>query len=129
MSVVLASPGSGAGQTTLQGAYDNSAGANPMIELSAAGGTLTIRDAPTPLADMFALQNNAGVDFFELDALTMDYGLNGNRGYLFELDPTGREGIVFLPDGRTQTTVALNTAALNWSSQVIANIPGGGPIG
>lgn len=119
----------GAGLTTLQGAYDNSGGANPMIQLALADGTLTIRDDATPLADMFALQNNAGTDFFDVDALTMNYGLTGNRGYSFVLDPTGREGIQFLPDGRAQTTVPLTTAAVQWSSLVVSNIPGGAPFG
>jgi hypothetical protein len=119
----------GAGLTTLQAAYDNSGGANPMIQLALADGTLTIRDDATPLADMFALQNNAGTDFFDVDALTMNYGLTGNRGYSFVLDPTGREGIQFLPDGRAQTTVPLTTAAVQWQSLVVSNIPGGAPFG
>ncbi len=55
MTVFIASPGSGAGQTTLQGAYDNSSGADPQIllnatptpisiEASVAGAVLEIRD-------------------------------------------------------------------------------------
>ena len=54
-STVIASPGSGAGQTTLQGAYDNSSGADPQIllngtptplsiEASVSGSILEIRD-------------------------------------------------------------------------------------
>lgn len=129
MTVVIGSPGSGAGQTTLQRAYENSGGVNPMIQLAIADGTLTIRDDATPLADMFALQNNAGTAFLRADATIFDYGLNGNRGYELQLDPTGREGIRFLPDGRTQTTTALVGAAITWDSLVIADIPGGAPFG
>lgn len=119
----------GAGLTTLQDAYDNSAGVNPMIELLAASGAFTIRDGVVPLADMFELQNNAGVDFFQLDATSMDYGLNGNREFEFLIDATGRGGIRFMPDGRTQTTVAAISAAITWDSLVISNVPGGAPFG
>lgn len=128
-AVILGDPGSGAGQTSLQRAYENSGGANPMIQLTVADGTLTIRDDSTPLADMFALQNNAGTAFLTADATVFDYGLAGNRGYEFNLDPTGRESIRFLPDGRTQTTTAVNTYMLQWDSLVIAAIPGGLPFG
>lgn len=119
-----------AGATSLQQAYENSGGANPMIQLALADGTLTIRDDATPLADMFALQNNAGVDFFDADAVEMNYGLTGNRGYSFALDPTGRESIRFLPDGRTQTTTASPGGfMMQWDSLVVADIPGGLPFG
>lgn len=129
MTTILGNPGSGAGQTSLQRAYENSGGANPMIQLSTVDGTFTIRDDATPLADMFALQNNGGTNFFAVDAAVMDYGLAGNRGYEFNLDPTGREGIRFLPDGRTQTTAAIVSAAIQWDSTVITDIPGGLPFG
>ena len=129
MTVVFGSPGSGAGQTSLQRAYDNSGGIDPMIQLALADGTLTIRDDATPLADMFALQNNAGVAFLTADAAIFDYGIRTNRGYEFQLDPTGREGINFLPDGRTQTTTAVQSSCIQWDSLVIADIPGGAPFG
>jgi hypothetical protein len=114
---------------TLQDAYDASGVAQPKIEVTAAGGPVSIRDAATPIASLFDIQTNAGVEFFEVDASTMAYGNTGNRGYLFRLDPTGREGIEFLPDGRTTTTTPLIPAALTWNSLAIQNIPGGAPFG
>ena len=129
MTVVFGNPGSGAGQTSLQRAYENSGGVDPMIQLAVADGTLTIRDDATPLADMFALQDNSGDAFLTADALIFDYGERGNRGYEFQLDPTGREGINFLPDGRTQTTTAVQSSCIQWDSLVIADIPGGLPFG
>lgn len=129
-STVLGLPGSGAGQTSLQRAYENSGGVNPMIQLDTSDGTLTIRDDATPLADMFELQNNAGVGFFDVDADVFEYGLDGNKGYSFALDPTGRESIRFLPDGRTQTTTASPGGfMMQWDSLVVADIPGGAPFG
>ncbi len=114
---------------TLQDAYDASGVAQPKIEVTAAGGPVSIRDAATPIASLFDIEDNAGVEFFEVDASTMAYGITTNRGYLFALDPTGRESIEFLPDGRTQTTTAINGSAITWSSLVVANIPGGAPFG
>jgi hypothetical protein len=108
----------------LKEAYDNGA----FILLTAAAGSLILRDAAVPIGDVFQLQDNAGVDFFVVAPTRVDIGAAGRR--LFEIidNPTGKGGLEYYPDGGIFTANNYH-AALQWSSVVTSNIPGGAPFG
>jgi hypothetical protein len=114
------------GVTTLQSAYD--ASADPEIVLAASPGSLTLRDAATPIGDVFNCESNAGVDFFNLDPLQMNFGPTARRAYEWNSTPTGKSGLRYLPDGGTITTAEV-AAGMWWDSTVTSNIPGGAPFG
>lgn len=112
---------------TLQSAYD--ASSDPEIVLSASPGSLTLRDAATPIGDVFNCETNGGVDFFNVDPDQFNFGIATNRTLEVNSDPTGRGGIRYMPDGRTVTTVPSQTYMVQWDSTIITNIPGGAPFG
>jgi hypothetical protein len=114
------------GLPNLQGVYDATNGV-PHISL-VAGQPLTIRDNATPIGDVFILETNAGVDFFNVNPGQLAFGTAGDRAIEVNLNPAGKGGIRYMPDGRTVTALTTQ-AALQWDSLVIQQIPGGAPFG
>jgi len=121
-------PLSSVGAVTLQTAYDNSGVAQPKIALVPATGPVTIRDAAAPIGDVFILENNAGVDFLNVDPLQMNFGVATQR--LFEATNIigGYGGFVFYPDDFTATSLVVQDA-FQWTSTLTSAVPGGAPLG
>ena len=114
------------GATTLQSAYD--ASTDPEIVLAASPGSLTLRDAATPIGDVFNCESNAGVDFFNIDPAQLNFGPAADRIVEVNDNPAGKGGIRYYPDGRAVTDLA-SQAMLQWDSVVTSTIPGGAPFG
>lgn len=116
----------GLGLPSMQGVYDASNGV-PHITL-AAGQPLTIRDNATPIGDVFVLEDNGGVDFFNVDPAQMNFGQTAQRLFSWNWTANAKGGALYLPDNYTATS-ATSQAALQWASTFTSNIPGGAPFG
>lgn len=133
------------GAVTMQSTYDRSGAAQPKVTVTAANGPVTFRDNATPIGTIFAVQNNAGDDVlsasatdvnvsfagaqvFDVSAAQIDVGIVGNRTIRIDVDPAGKGGINYMPDGRTITST-VTQAAMQWDSTVTTDIPGGGGLG
>lgn len=120
---------SGGGGTTLQDAYDNSGVAQPKILVTAADGPVTLRDAAAPIGDVFVIEDNAGVDFLNVDPAQLNFGPTAGRLFAFNQLSADYGGLTYLPDGKTRTSAAGTQAALQWSSLVVSSVAGGAPFG
>lgn len=94
-----------------------------------AGQPFTIRDNAAPIGNMVVLENGAGVGFFDIDPLEMNFGqtLTDRIWRAFDV-VDGYGGVEFYPDGRTRTDAGFNPAFI-WQSTVNSIVPGGGGIG
>lgn len=106
-STVLASPGSGAGQTTLQGAYDNSSGADPQILLN---------NTPTPIS----IQASVAGAILEVRDV-------GNANTIFEVD--GDPDLIVARAGITVEDAFTNGAATTYLTFADTFTTGGGYLG
>ena len=125
MTTVLGSPGSGAGQTTLQGAYDNSAGASPQILLDGVPTPISIQASVS--GAVIEIQDVAGNIIFEVDAdpdlivartgVTIeDAFLNGGSAASLILDDDFTTGGPFVGGGiQSLGTVNYNNAVFVWA--------------
>jgi hypothetical protein len=117
------------GLPNLQGVYNAGDGSLPTIQLDSTRGALVIQDALTPIGDLLVLRDGGGSVFQTADPSTWDFGGAGNRQIAIDNDPADKGGITYLPDGRTLTSNALPHTALQWTSVVTSNVPGGAPFG
>ena len=125
---IIVSVAGGLTSVDLQTAYNTSAGA-PQIIVTAAK-PFSVRDNATPIGALLDLQDNAGLSFFNVAPnLANLLGAPTRRGFEIVNQATGRAGIRFLPDDRTQTVIPIPNYALQWDSIFTSNIPGGGGIG
>lgn len=107
MSVILGNPGSGAGQTTLQGAYDNSMGADPQILLD---------NVPTPIS-IEAAVSGAVLEIRDV----------GNNSIMFEVDAD--PDLIVARTGITVEDAFLNGAATSYLTFADTFTTGGGYLG
>lgn len=112
---------------SLQQVYDES-GAAPHITVDGTNGPLTVQDNATPIGDIFRVRDNSSDPVFALSPTNMNFGPSARRTLQVIDDPTSRGGVVFFPDGLTQTTAISITGFLDWTSTITSNIAGGGGI-
>ena len=119
------------GSSTMQDTYDATGVTQPKIEVIAANGAITFRDAAVSIGDIFILEDNAGVDFFNVAETVFQFGETPQRLFSFlniaGVDP-GYGGITFYPDDFTRTNL-VDGPAIQWLSTLTSSRPGGGGIG
>jgi hypothetical protein len=116
------------GLPDLQGVYDHSTPGGPHIVLDPTVGHFCIRDAPTPIGDLFRVEDGIGTHIFTVDPAAVDFGPLTRRAYSMVNDPTGKPYFDWMPDGATLTS-ATGGACIQWTSTVTSNVPGGAPFG
>jgi hypothetical protein len=119
-------PGGGS-VDNMQDTYDNTGVTQPKIEVIAANGAITFRDAAISIGDLLILEDNAGVDFFNVSGTQMQFGATPQRLLDINNIIAGYGGIEFYPDDFTRTIVG--GPALVWSSTITSSVPGGGGVG
>lgn len=124
-------PGGGS-VDNMQDTYDNTGVTQPKIEVTAANGAITFRDAAASIGDVFILEDNAGVDFFNVAETQFQFGETPQR--LFDANnrtgaTPGYGGFEFYPDDFTRLDVATQPGAFIWTSTLTSSAPGGGPVG
>lgn len=116
------------GSSTMQDTYDATGVTQPKIEVSAANGPITFRDAAVSIGDVFILEDNAGVDFFNVAPLTIDFGDAAQRLFSVLRVVDGYGGTTAYPDDFTRTDTSL-LSFFSWLSTITSAVPGGGGIG
>jgi hypothetical protein len=116
------------GSSTMQDTYDATGVTQPKIEVTAANGAITFRDAAISIGDVFILEDNAGVDFFNVAPLKLDFGIATQRLFSSQRVVDGFGTTEAYPDDFTRTDPSL-LAFFSWSSSITSAVPGGGPIG
>ncbi len=120
------------GSSTMQDTYDATGVTQPKMEVIAANGAITFRDAAVSIGDIFILEDNGGIDFFNVAESLFQFSVSTQR--LFEFTnfagaSPGYGAIEFYPDTFTRTLLADKTAAIQWLSVLTSSVAGGGGIG
>jgi hypothetical protein len=119
-------PGGGS-VDNMQDTYDNTGVTQPKIEVIAANGAITFRDALVSIGDLLILEDNAGVDFFNVAETQLQFGATPQRLLDINNIIAGYGGIEFYPDDFTRTLVG--GPAIAWNSSLTSSVPGGGGVG
>lgn len=120
------------GSSTMQDTYDATGVTQPKIEVIAANGAITFRDAAVSIGDIFILEDNAGVDFFNVAETQFQFGETPQRLFDATNRPgatSGYGGFDFYPDDFTRLDPATQPGAFIWTSTLTSAAPGGGGIG
>jgi hypothetical protein len=119
------------GSSTMQDTYDATGITQPKIEVTAGNGPITFRQQVLSTPDLFILEDNAGVDFFNVAETVMQVGETPQRLFttlnIAGADP-GYGGFTFYPDDFTRTNL-VDQSAIIWLSTLTSSRPGGAPFG